>query len=226
VQDWGYDLLGWAMISFAAGILLSAGIPSVVPGATGVLIAGIALWLGMAVPVALAFARSRPRGLLRFRPVDLLYGIVLGGVLRLAQGWFEQAAAGGPVPFPSYPTIDGQLSSSWWFADALAPVVISPVIEEFFFRGVLLVVIYTVVRRALGKRVAAFVAVVVTTGVFVAAHTLNGALGWDDVASYALVGIVCGMLVLLTRRIWGAVLVHIVFNATWVALATAGTLLS
>ena len=139
---------------------------------------------------------------------------------------YEPLAAGGVAPFPVYPTIDGALPASWWFGDLIAPVVISPVLEEFFFRAVLLIAIYTVARRALGGAVAGFVAVVLTTGLFVAAHTLSGALPWDDVAAFTLVGLVCGMLVVFTGRIWGAVLTHVVFNASWVALATVGTLLA
>ncbi|MDX2377988.1 CPBP family intramembrane metalloprotease [Microbacterium sp. LRZ72] len=227
VRPWGWDLLGWALVGYALGLLGAAAIRSFAPDAAVTsAAAAVALWIGMGAPIVLAFSRSRPRGLLRFRAVDLLYGVALGLALRLTQGWLAEAENGAPLPFPSYPSLDGGLPASWWFADLLTPVVISPVIEEFFFRGVLLVALFAALRGALGAVSAGVVALLATTGLFVVAHALGGALGADAVAAYALVGLVCGLLVLLTGRIWGAILTHAVFNALWVALATTGTLLA
>jgi membrane protease YdiL (CAAX protease family) len=45
------------------------------------------------------------------------------------------------------------------------------------------------------------------------------------VISLALLGVVGGLLVVLTGRIWPAVLVHIVYNGSYVVLALAGTFL-
>jgi len=39
------------------------------------------------------------------------------------------------------------------------------------------------------------------------------------------VGAVCSLTVLLTGRIWGAVLIHIVYNASFLALVIVGTAL-
>ena len=225
VRRWGYDLLGWAILSFGAGVLASSALRAFVPTSFGAMSADLVLWLGMIVPVILAFARSRPRMLLRFRWLDVLYGVVLGGVLRIIQGWLE-VAAGASGAFPSYPTVNGNLVPGWWFTDALVPVVIGPTVEEFFFRGVLLVVIYTVVRRAFGRGFAGFIALVLTTGAFVTAHAISGPMGWDIAVALTLVGLTAGALVLLTGRIWGAVLVHVVYNGTFVLLALAGTLLA
>ena len=89
-----------------------------------------------------------------------------------------------------------------------------------------LVAVYSAVRRLAGKAVAAFSATVVSTALFVMAHAILAPLTVDALVSLALVGIVGSVLVLATGRIWGAVLVHVVYNASWVALATAGTLLA
>ena len=72
--------------------------------------------------------------------------------------------------------------------------------------------------------VAGAVAVVVSTGLFVLLHSLTGALAVDEVISLSLLGLVCGLLVVLTGRIWPAVLVHVVYNFTFVVLALAGAL--
>ena len=225
MRRWGYDLLGWTMLSFGAGILGASALRSLAPAPAGGLLASLVLWAGMLVPIVLAFSRSRPRMLLRFRWLDVLYGVVLGGVLRVVQGWLD-VAAGASGALPSYPTVNGQLTPDWWFTDALVPAVIGPTVEEFFFRGVLFVAIYTLVRRAFGRGFAGFIALVITTGAFVAAHAFSGAMGWDDAVVLTLVGLVTGLLVLCTGRIWGAVLVHVVFNGTFVLLALAGTLLA
>lgn len=90
------------------------------------------------MPVVYALTRSRPAGLLRFRVLDVLYAAALGVMLRLAQGWIEVASY-GRAAFPSYALIDGRLFPWWWLTDGLAVAVGAPVVDEFFFRGVVLV---------------------------------------------------------------------------------------
>ena len=223
VARWRTDLLGWALVSLAIGILASVTLNQVLPSAIAGWAAPVALWAALLVPIVLAFRRSIPRPLLQFRAVDLLYGVVLGGMLRLVQGWLA-LAAGGSDAWPSYVTLDGHLPASWWFTELASGVVISPVLEEFFFRSVLLIVVYSVVRRSAGAGTAGFVAVIASTGLFVLGHTLTIGIAWDMAVSIGLVGLVCSLLVLLTGRIWGALLVHVTFNASYVALAVVGTL--
>lgn len=220
---WRTDLLGWVLISLAAGILASVTLFQVLPPTIGGWAAPVVLWLALLVPTVFAFSRSIPRPLLQFRAVDLLYGLVLGVTLRVVQGWISLATTGSDV-WPSYGTLDGQLPVSWWFTEVASGVVISPVLEEFFFRGVLLIVVYSVVRRSVGAGAAGFVAVIVSTGLFMLGHVLTIGIGWDMALAIGFVGLVCALLVLLTGRIWGALLVHVTFNASYVALALVGTL--
>jgi membrane protease YdiL (CAAX protease family) len=72
--------------------------------------------------------------------------------------------------------------------------------------------------------IAGGIAVVASTGLFLLAHGLD-AVALDQVVSLALLGLVCGLTVVLTGRIWGAVLIHVVYNGSFVLLALAGTLL-
>ena len=104
-------------------------------------------------------------------------------------------------------------------------------LRKFFFRGLLLVVIFTLVRRfagndAAGVGLGGFIAVVASAGLFVVAHYLTGSLSVDVAASLTLVGLVCGALVVLTGRIWPAVIVHVMYNGAGVLLMVAGTVLS
>jgi len=176
----------------------------------------------MLVPVVRAFSLSRPAGLLRFRALDLLYAVVLGGMLRLIQGFVE--AAGGAAGFPAAPTAGGRVPTSWWLTEVLPSVAVAPVVEEFFFRAVLLISIYTILRRGFGAVAAGLAAAVVSTGFFVALHAFTTTASVDGIVATALLGMVCAALVMLTGRIWGAVLLHIVYSSTYVALALVGTL--
>jgi membrane protease YdiL (CAAX protease family) len=225
VRRWGWELLGWAVLALGAGVLGATAATEIVGGSFGATLSQLVLWVAFAVPVVVAFARSRPRGLLRFRPVDVLYAVVLGGMLRLIQGWLEMRA-GGSGAWPTYPTLGGSLPSNWIFDQLLTAVVVGPVVEEFFFRGLVLVAMYSAVRRIAGRDVAMFASAIVSTALFVVAHALLTPLGWDAVVSLALVGLVASLLVLLTGRLWAAVLTHVIYNGLWVAMATVGTLLA
>lgn len=181
------------------------------------------IWIGMLVPVLWAFSRSRPVGLLRVRWLDLLYGVGLAFLLRLTQGWLA-VASGGDGSLPSVTLVDGRLPGSWWLTDGAASVVVAAPLEEFFFRAVVLISLYTLMRRPFGKVAAGVVAGLASTALFVAVHTLTGvAPAIDQVVSLLLLGLTCAALVMLTGRIWGAVLVHVIFNATWVALVAVGS---
>ncbi|WP_298944451.1 CPBP family intramembrane glutamic endopeptidase [uncultured Microbacterium sp.] len=219
VQSWREGLLAIALLSLGGGIL--AGTAALTAGASP-LIATLLIWLGMLVPIAVGFARSRPVGLLRFRAIDLLWGFGLGVVLRVVQGW-AAGAEGAPVPFPTLVTVDGALADGWWFGDVLAPVVIAPLVETSLFSGVILVALYTVLRRPLGAFTAGLAATLASTSLFVFAHLAVGAGAVADIVAMAALGLVCALLVIFTGRIWGAVLVHAVFNGAGVTLALVGT---
>ncbi|QKJ20236.1 CPBP family intramembrane glutamic endopeptidase [Microbacterium hominis] len=224
VRRWREWLIAIALGSLGVGVLLGTLVESVWESPWAPLAATALLWLGMLVPIVWALSRSRPAGMLRIRAVDLLYAVVLGIALRIAQGWIE-LAAGGTGALPTSALVDGSLPQSWWITVALPAVTAAPVLEEFFFRAVVLIAVYTMLRRRFGGFAAGIVAVLASTALFVLVHTLTLSSTTDVVISLTLLGLVCSLLVAFTGRIWGAVLVHIVYNATWVALVAAGALL-
>ncbi|KRA25707.1 hypothetical protein ASD65_15710 [Microbacterium sp. Root61] len=222
VLPWREWLIAGALLSLGIGILLGTVADWLWDSPWAAVSATVIVWIGMLVPVVWALSRSRPIGLLRFRAIDLLYGVVLGGLLRVVQGWMEPLV-GGTGALPSFGVVDGQLSSQTWLVEVLGGVAVAPVLEEFFFRGVILVALYSVLRRPVGKTVAGVVATVVSTGLFVLLHGVLLQQSTDQVIALAALGLVCGALVLLTGRIWGAVLVHLTFNAIFLLLALVGT---
>lgn len=224
VARWRDRTLGVGILALGVGLIGGGVAGLLVPVAWKGLVSGAILWICLLAAVIWAFSRSRPIGLLRFWGTDLLWGLGLGVVLRLCQGWID-VATGGSGALPTYPGFDGRPLIDP-FGDIVAPVVIAPLIEEFFFRAVILVCIYTLLRRVAGKFVAGLAAALVSTALFVIAHLLVGGASIGGILSLSLLGAVCAALVLLTGRIWGAVLVHAVYNGTWVLLAIAGTLLA
>jgi membrane protease YdiL (CAAX protease family) len=173
-------------------------------------------------PIVWAFTRSRPIGLLRLRAIDLLYGLVLGALLRTTQGWIE-GLDGSAATLPTLLQVDGSWALSTIALDVVAPIVVAPLVEEFFFRAVVLVALYTVLRRPFGKLTAGLVAALASTALFVLVHGISGDGDASGILALSLLGVVCALLVLLTGRIWGAVLVHVVYNASYVALALAAS---
>ncbi|MFT4211129.1 MAG: type II CAAX endopeptidase family protein [Microbacterium sp.] len=224
VARWRERTLAVALVAVGLSVIVGALIASLWSSSWASSLATVVGWVGMLVAVAWALSRSRPIGLFVFRWVDVLFGLGLGIVLRTAAGWID-VDLGGSGAFPSYATVNGALSSTWWLDDLLGPVVIAPSLEELFFRGVLLVSLYTVLRRPFGKISAGLVAFLATTGFFVLLHAVAFDSGSAAAVSLALLGGVCAALVLLTGRIWAAIVTHVVYNATFVILAVLGTLL-
>src|SRR5690606_24827831 len=110
VRRWNAELLGWALLGLGAGLIGGVWL--------GGLLGTVILWVALLVPVAFAYRRGIPRGLLGFRAVDLLYAVVLGVMLRGAQGWLN-VAFGGSGALPSYASLDGALPTFWWLEDLL-----------------------------------------------------------------------------------------------------------
>lgn len=222
IRRWDGMLLAIAFMCVGAGVVASTAVGTLWTSPWSSTVSLVLLWAGMIVPVALAFRRGIPAGLLRFRPTDLLFGVVLGLALRLVQGWVTDA---GSQPVPSVATLDGALSPMWLVTDAIPAALVGPVVEEFFFRTVVLVAVFAVLRRAAGTFAAALAAVLASTATFVLLHAVDGSLPLSEALPIGFVGLVSALLVVLTGRVWGAVLVHVVYNGTMIAIVAAGTIL-
>ncbi|MFE5407260.1 type II CAAX prenyl endopeptidase Rce1 family protein [Microbacterium sp. NPDC056569] len=150
-------------------------------------------------------------GLRGFSWTDVVAGL---GVGLVARGLVELVA----------PTLGGV---GWDESGAMAAaivalagaVLVTPLIEECFFRGLL--------QRALGDAlggagaaVAGTVAVLVSTAVFTGLHALAAGefVPVGLLLGTAVVGLGCGVLTLLTGRLAGALIAHVVFNAIGAAL--------
>lgn len=182
-----------------------------------------ALWGGLGAAVLVAFIRARPANLLRFKGIDLLWGISLGFTLRLIAGALTSADSS---TFPSVDGLGAVPALDWWLTYALPAGLVGPILEEFFFRAVLLVTIYQLLRGVVGVLAAGVSALLFTTAAFLFLHALFNPLTVPDDLQLLLIALVCGLLVLLTGRVWPAVLTHVIYNASYLVLALVGSVLA
>lgn len=212
-------MFGWAVVSLGVGVLGARAGAALLPAVAADIVAQAVLWAAFAMPVVWAFRRSRPHGLLAWRAMDPVIGVVWGTALRLAQGVLDRAAGA-----PAWPTAGAGETLPRVVVESAAAVTVAPVLEELFFHGVLLVCAYTALRRLSGRVAAAVASLVLASILFVLAHALVAPLDPAAAAALALVATVCGVVVLATGRVWPAILIHVVYNATGIAVLVIGSL--
>jgi len=222
VRRWNWRVLAAALVLAGLGLIVS-GVVGSLSGLTLGFVSTAVLWGFLTVAVGYAFSRGRPAGLLRFRATDMLWGLGMGLALRLLNGWLSGA---NTVPFPTSAAASGSSVLEWWFANAIAPGLIAPAVEEFFFRTVILITVFQMLRRGVGSLAAGVTAALVSTGGFVLLHAAFTMLPLTAGLQLFAVGTACSALVLLTGRIWGAVLTHATYNLTYFALVAVGVLLT
>ncbi len=186
-------------------------------GAVVTVLGYAAFWVPFSAAV---IAWRRGRRLLRFRPVDVLLGVGVGLLARALATGVEFAVYGtsSPAVFPRMLPTGFADAALQVFALIIAPLVLAPVIEELFFRGVVIDAVRG--RTALPGSTA--VAVVSSAAIFALLHllgvsTAQGALA-GGLSAFGL-GLGTGILAVTTGRLGGAVIAHAVFNATIVLLS-------
>ncbi|MBD8218532.1 CPBP family intramembrane metalloprotease [Microbacterium sp. CFBP 13617] len=207
-----------------AGLGVSgAGVVEWLSGSPNSIFSTSALLVGLGAAVLFAFVRARPAGLLRLKPIDVLWSIGVGLFLRLTVGGLAGANSA------AFPTAGGEGAvsrSDWWLTYALPAGLVGPLVEEIFFRGVLLVVIYQLLRRSVGALAAGVSSLLFTSAAFLMLHAFFSPLAVVDGLQLLLVAFTCGLLVLLTGRLWPAVLAHVVYNGSYLVLVLAGSVLA
>jgi len=204
-----------AVLAFAAGLFASllaalavagGGITSfeafaVVGPAQSLATIGVVAWLARIPPPG-----REPLGL-RFVPSDG-WGLLGGAGLQIALSWVLSWVVviffHGEAPVQDVVRVADEAAGPGTRVVVVATVVfIVPLAEELLFRGVLL--------RALARRFASRVVVVISAAAFAVAHLLdpNAVLA---VPALFVMGLVLGRLVLVSGRLGGAVAVHAGFN--------------
>lgn len=211
-----------AVSGLGAGVLL-AELCSKLEVSWAPILSLLVLWGGLIGSVAYALTRSRPAGLLAFRSRDILLGVSLGIALRAAQGVINGA---NTATFPRGQTAaDASSYLAWCVSQLWTAGVVGPVVEEFYFRALLIVTIFQLFRRSLGHASAGLTAILFSSGAFVCLHGLMGQITLPDGLALFALSATCSVLVLLTGRIWSAVVLHITYNTIFLGLTLVGYLM-
>jgi uncharacterized protein len=218
--------LALLLARFVAGVARTGGLPS---PALQILLADLTVWVPLTVAV-LGVARIVGWGRLWSRlgvvagsgsslavVVDVFAGIAIALVCRALDA-FLSLSFFGTTGLERQLTLGGGPGALYLVVAVVGTCVVSPVIEELFFRGAF----QRGLAAALPRR-GRFLAVVVTAGLFAFAHVFTGnatssLAGLEVFVTTFVLGVLVGTLVAVTGRIRGAVLAHVLFNAVAVAL--------
>lgn len=212
----GLALVLAAIAVVASGIISLTFRPSVEPIWLGSALAVLVVSAPSIVVVVLAFVLAGRPGLVRRvllspRWADVLWGVSVGLLLRaLVELTFPTTGSlvGGFVQFTTLDLV----------VIVVGAVLVTPIVEELFFRGVL-VAATADVARDLGRIPAAVIALVVSTIAFVLLHVLAaGEVGLATVLTPLIVSVTTGILFLYTGRLTAPIVAHVVFNAIGVGL--------
>ena len=183
----------------------------------------LSLPLVLAVAAAVAFASrsgiAAALGLGSWRWTDVVVGVSIGLVVRAAVELITPSTGSGLGGTGFGPVESPALRMVATVVLALGVIVVSPVVEEVFFRGLVARAMVDALQP-LGSTVAGVVAVLVSTGAFVALHLIpsGAAVPVALIVGTAGVGLGAGILTILTGRLAGAITVHVVFNALGVVI--------
>lgn len=175
-------------------------------GIVGMATNGVAGALALCAAVALRIRAFRPFGFRAVAPRWLWIGAALGAAAVGVTAVMEQVY----FHFITEPNTQADFQAAaqagpWWLlALVVTGAVLTPLGEEFLFRGV--------VANAL-NRYGPWVGVVGSAAIFALAHGLSVIL-----LNAFLVGILTAILFRRTGSVWPGVAVHVVFNGIWLVI--------
>ena len=141
------------------------------------------------------------RQYLAFRPVDIYLGLMVGVVGR-AVGIIVQFLTTGSMPSSSI--MIGGVTGMYIFTSIIAPVILAPLIEEPFFRGLL--------QGSLDRVIRPWPALIVTSVVFAIVHTFSDGWSITLIVEMLVYSLLAGYVVQQTKRLAPAIIGHAVFN--------------
>ncbi|MFC4243334.1 CPBP family intramembrane glutamic endopeptidase [Gryllotalpicola reticulitermitis] len=141
------------------------------------------------------------RQYLGFRPVDIYLGLMVGVVAR-AVGIIVQFFVTGSLP--SSGIFIGGITGVYVFTAVIAPVILAPLIEEPFFRGLL--------QGSLGRFLTPWTSLIITSVIFTLVHTIADGWSWTLVVEMLVYALLAGYVVQQTKRIASAIIGHAAFN--------------
>ncbi|QZQ56076.1 CPBP family intramembrane metalloprotease [Curtobacterium sp. TC1] len=198
------------------GVARTGGLPSPV---AQVLVADLAVWVPLALGVGWVLRKSAPAALVRRLGLGWADAVAAIGIVIVCRGLDAVLSVAffgvtGLTPQPTLGTPDVLLL----VVSAIGVCLVSPVLEEIVFRGVM--------QRRLSAELTPrtrFLAVLVTAFAFALMHLAistpaSSVAGFEVFVTTFVLGLLTGTLVAMTGRIGGAVLAHVLFNTVAVVL--------
>lgn len=198
------------------GVARTGGLPSPI---TQVLVADLAVWVPLVLSVGWVLRKSAPGVLVRRLGLGWADAVAAIGIVIVCRGLDAVLSVAffgvtGLTPQPTLGTPDVLLL----VVSAIGVCLVSPVLEEIVFRGVM--------QRRLSAELTPrtrFLAVLVTAFAFALMHLAistpaSSVAGFEVFVTTFVLGLLTGTLVAMTGRIGGAVLAHVLFNTVAVVL--------
>jgi membrane protease YdiL (CAAX protease family) len=155
---------------------------------------------------------------LRITLLDVVVGVGAGLLARAAAGLVEIAVTGRMIGLGV--TFGETVYDGWWlFGTILAPVLIAPLIEELFFRGLLQRAVLRTSSSRLSPRAAVAASIMISAILFAVLHLTQAASPTGALVlglSSLILGLAVALIAGLTGRIGGAIVAHVVFNGSLV----------
>ncbi|MDM4761509.1 hypothetical protein QT381_00610 [Galbitalea sp. SE-J8] len=220
LRGWHWQRLVTALVALVAAAVLGLVIGALVGGEFGWSLASAAVTAVVGLVAVVLLRRSAPRGVLAVTGRDICWGLLLGVALPFVGGALV-VAAGQADPWPAYDA----LSPRWLIVGIALPIGVA-LLQQVFLDGALLVAVFAVVRRWgawawLAKTAAVLLSTAASVGLalFASAGVLR-----MPVLLVVVLGLGSAALVVVTSRLWGAVVLGVVFTGVWVLLSVAGAL--
>lgn len=225
----GFQWVGW-LTAAAAGLIVSITLvaalefspPLAVPTAVGEAIGYLVVFIPLVAAIAFATLFRGQRSLVRdfgFSAtwLDLVLGIALGLALRVVGMWVEVALYGIRLHggASGIPRSQGLV---WVLLAVIVPIIIAPLIEELFFRGLLLRGLRRwSARRSLSHWLSAALAIVGSSLIFMLVHVI----GVHSERQIILIGVMTFLLgcaaaavAVKTGRLGASLALHMTYNAS------------
>jgi len=214
-------LIALVLAVVLARIVSTLTLRGAVPGPVlQVLVGNVAVWLPLVFGIVWVVRRTGRDlfGRIRVDIGDLVFALGIVILTRVFDAVLSLSFSGttGLVPAPSLGPPDVGLL----LVSAIGIVLVSPVLEELFFRGLF--------QRLLAAELTPrtrWLAVLLTAFLFALSHLFLGSAtttlgGFQVFLTTFVLGLLTGTLVAVTNRIGGAIVAHVVFNlvavvATW-----------
>ena len=158
--------------------------------------------------IALAATAGFWRRTAAFRLPDLGLGLVIGVVARAVGIVIEFASSGR---MPGRAVVFGQVDATYVVTAVVLPIVVAPLIEEPFFRGLLQGSLDRVAGRTTSLALASLA--------FALVHVIGAGWSWTLVLTLLVYAVLAGLATRRTGRIGAAVVAHATFNAVGVLIS-------